>query len=134
VSIAVDTNVLVRYLVRDDDRQYKAARRLVDQASVEGEPIFILLVAIMETEWVLRSFYKLDKASIAQAFAQLLETRDVVVEEPATLEEALYVWAQHPAAEFADCLLTARSAQAGRSRFLTSDVRASKLPGAQWLV
>lgn len=131
MTIAVDTNVIVRLLVRDDEKQFAAATRLVDQAAAASEPILIVLMSILEAEWVLRSAYKLDKASIAQAFTQLLESRDVVIEHAATLEEALYVWAQHPAADFTDCLLAARAAHLGRSRFVTFDVGASKLPRAE---
>ncbi len=65
----------------------------------------ILLGALLETEWVLRSRYRLDKAGIAGAFAALLGSSDVEFEHPATVEEALYVWTRHPAAGFADCLL-----------------------------
>jgi predicted nucleic-acid-binding protein len=64
VTIAVDTNVIVRLLVRDDEKQFAAATRLVDQAAAAGEPILIVLMSILETEWVLRSAYKLDKATI----------------------------------------------------------------------
>jgi predicted nucleic-acid-binding protein len=78
----------VRLLVRDDEKQHAAAKRLVQQAGSAGEPILIVLMAILETEWVLLSHYKLDKASIAQAFMQLLESQDVIIENAATLEEA----------------------------------------------
>jgi predicted nucleic-acid-binding protein len=134
VTIAIDTNVLVRLLVRDDGAQYAAAQRLVNQAAAAEEPVLIVLAALLETEWVLRSRYKLDKASIAGAFTALLESADVEFEHPPTVEEALYVWAQHPEADFADCLLTARAAHLGRSRFLTFDAGAARLPGAELLV
>ena len=134
MTIAIDTNVLVRLLVRDDEAQYAAALRVVNQATAAAQPVLILLGALLETEWVLRSRYKLDKASIAAAFTALLESADVEFEHPPTVEEALYVWAQHPAADFADCLLTARAAHLGRSRFLTFDADAVRLPGVELLV
>jgi predicted nucleic-acid-binding protein len=134
VTRAIDTNAIVRLLVRDDEKHYVAAKRLVQQAGSAGEPIVIVLMAILETEWVLRSHYQLDKASIAQAFTQLLESQDVIIENAATLEEALYVWAQHPGADFADCLLAARATHLGAAQFMTFDVRASKLPGGAMLV
>lgn len=133
MSIAIDTNVLVRLLVRDDEAQYTAAQRLVDKAALAEEPVLIVLGALLETEWVLRSRYRLDKASIAKAFAGLLESADVEFEHPATVEEALYVWAQQPTADFADCLLSARAAHLGRRRFLTFDAGAAVLPGAELL-
>ena len=134
MTIAIDTNVLVRLLVSDDEAQYAAAQRLVDEAAAAEEPVLILLGALLETESVLRSRYKLDKASIAGAFCALLESADVEFEHPPTVEEALYVWAQHPQADFADCLLAARAAHLGRSRFLTFDAGAARLPGAKLLV
>lgn len=133
MTIAIDTNVLVRLLVRDDEAQYAAAQRLVDGAAAE-EPVLIVLGALLETEWVLRSRYHIDKASIAGAFTALLESADVEFEHPPTVEEALYVWAQHAEADFADCLLTARAAHLGRSRFVTFDAGAARLPGAELLV
>ena len=134
MTIAIDTNVLVRLLVRDDEAQYAAAHRLVDQAAAAEEPVLIVLGVLLETEWVLRSRYKLDKASIAGAFTGLLESVDVEFEHPPTVEEALYVWAQHPGTDFADCLLIARAAHLGRSRFLTFDAGAARLPGVELLL
>ncbi|MFT7724151.1 MAG: type II toxin-antitoxin system VapC family toxin [Roseateles sp.] len=133
MSVSIDTNVLVRLLVRDDEMQFAAARRLVEQAAAADEPVLIVLLVLLEAEWVLRSRYQLDKASIAAAFAQLLEAKGVVIEHEPTLEEALYVWAQHPAADFADCLLNARAAHLGRTRFVTFDVGAAKLPRGELL-
>ncbi len=133
MTIAIDTNVLVRLLVRDDEAQFAAALRLVNHAAAADEPVLIVLGVLLETEWVLRSRYKLDKASIADAFIGLLESSDVEFEHPPTVEEALYVWGQHPGADFADCLFTARAAHLGRSRFLTFDAGAARLPGVELL-
>ena len=134
MSIAIDTNVLVRLLVRDDEGQFAAAQRLVAQAAEAEQPVLIVLGALLEAEWVLRSRYKVAKADIADVFAKLLESSDVEFEYPSTVEEALYVWVQHPGADFADCLLSARAAHLGRSRFLTFDARAAKLPGVELLI
>lgn len=131
MSISLDTNVLIRLLVRDDEAQFNAAAALVARAAEAGESLLIVLCALLEAEWVLRSRYKLDKASIASAFTQLPESRGVEFEHEPTVEEALYVWAQHPSADFADCLLLARSSQLGRDRFLTFDAGAAKLPRAE---
>lgn len=134
MSIAIDTNVLVRLLVRDDEAQFDAARRVVDEAAQAEEPVLIMLCALLETEWVLRSRYKLDKAAISGAFAQLLESSDVEFEHEPTVEEALQLWSQLPSADFADCLLSARAVHLGRSRFLTFDAGAARLPRAELLL
>lgn len=134
MSIAVDTNVLVRLLVRDDEAQFALAQRLVDDAAALDEPVLIVLGVLLEAEWVLRSRYKLDKTAVSIAFTQLLETSDVEFEHEPTVEEALYLWGLHPGADFADCLLNARAAHLGRARFVTFDVGASRLPGAELLV
>jgi len=133
MSIAIDTNVLVRLLVRDDEEQYLAALRLLEQAEASGEPILIMLCALLETEWVLRSRYKLDRADIAASFMRLLESGDIEFEHEPTVEETLYLWARYPRADFADCLLAARAAQLGQSRFMTFDADAAELPRGELL-
>lgn len=131
--IAIDTNVLVRLLVRDDEPQFAAARRLVASAATTEQAVLIMLCALWETEWVLRSRYKLDKASISSAFIRLLESGDVAFEDEPTVEEAIHLWNQHPGTDFADCLLNARAAHLGRDRFVTFDFSASRLPRTELL-
>ena len=50
-----DTNVLVRFLLRDDPVQARAAKSAIDGATAQGEPLLVSLLTILETEWVLRS-------------------------------------------------------------------------------
>ncbi|RTL37446.1 MAG: PIN domain-containing protein [Burkholderiales bacterium] len=133
MPIAVDTHVLVRLLVRDDEGQFQAARQLVEQAAAAQEDILILLGVALEIEWVLRSRYRLDKPAIAGAFARLLETQGVAFEHEATLEETLYLWGQNPGADFADCLHVARALHLGCSGFATFDTAAARLPGGELL-
>lgn len=133
MRIALDTNVLVRLLVRDDEGQFQAARQLVEAAEAAGHDVVLLLGVLLETEWVLRSRYRLDKPSIAATFARLLETGGVSFEHEATVEETLYIWAQNPGADFADCLHSARAVHLGCNRFATFDVAAARLPGGELL-
>lgn len=133
MSAAVDTNVLVRVLVQDPaaPAQCAAARLVVDEASASGEPLLITLCALLETERVLRSRYKVDRASMTSAVIAMLETPGIEFEHAPTVEEALFLFEQHPSADFADCLLLARATHLGRNRFLTFDVGAAKLPRAE---
>ncbi len=126
--IGVDTNVLVRYLVRDDQRQFEAARGRIDREAGAAEPVLISLVVLAETEWVLRSRYDLDKAEIAAAFSALLEADDLIFEDEAALEPALYTW-KDSRAGFTDFLVDARHQRLGCRATATFDERALKLEG-----
>lgn len=135
MSIAIDTNVLVRILVQDPTApdQCAAARRLVAEATAAGEPLLVSLCALLETEWVLRSRYQVSREAMAGAFISMLETPAIEFEHDATVEEALYLVDQFPSADFADCLLAARAAQLGRSRFVSFDAGAARLPNGELL-
>jgi predicted nucleic-acid-binding protein len=133
MSAAIDTNVLVRVLVQDltAAAQCAAARDVVAQASASGEPLLVTLCALLETEWVLRSCCKVDRASMTAAVVAMLETPGIEFEHAPAVEEALYLLELHPSADFADCLLVARAAHLGRDRFVTFDAGAAKLPRAE---
>jgi predicted nucleic-acid-binding protein len=133
MSIAIDTNVLVRLLTGDDKPQFQAAKQLMAETDAAGETVLIMLGVLLETEWVLRSCYRRDKAAIASTFARLLEVDGVAFEHEPTFEEALYIWTQHPSADFADCLHNARAAHLGRTRFVTFDAGAAALPRGELL-
>lgn len=132
VGIAIDTNVLVRWLVRDDPAQFKAASRLMAAAEEGGVPVMLLFSVMLETEWVLRSRYRIDKGAIVRAFTQLLETDGLQHEDEAALEEALFRWKESEAG-FTDCMLAAQAGLLRRQPLMTFDAAAAQLPGAQLL-
>jgi predicted nucleic-acid-binding protein len=126
--VGVDTNVLVRYLVRDDQPQYDKARRLIDREVSKGNPVLVNLLVLLETEWVLRSRYELAKAEIVTTFSAMLDTADLAFEDEPSVERAVYSW-KDSAADFADCLIGARNGGLGCRATATFDGRALKLPG-----
>ncbi len=126
--LGVDTNVLVRYLTRDDQPQYEKARRMIDREVAKCEPVLVSLLVLLETEWVLRSRYELAKADIVTAFSALLDTADVTFEDEPSVETAVYSW-KDSATDFADCLIEARNRRLGCRATATFDVRALKLAG-----
>ncbi len=126
--IGLDTNVLVRFLVRDDEAQFERARKLIRREAQAGEPVRIGLLVLLETEWVLRSRYKLTKGEIVGAFSELLSAVDMSFEDEPSIEEALFVWKDSPA-QFADCLIGARHRALGCSATATFDKAAVKLAG-----
>jgi predicted nucleic-acid-binding protein len=125
--IGLDANVLVRFLVADDQRQFEKARRLIRREADSGDPVLISQLVLLECEWVLRSRYGLSKEDILGAFSGLLDATDVRVEEEACVEEALYAW-NESGAEFADCLIGARYRALGCRSTVTFDAQAGKLP------
>jgi predicted nucleic-acid-binding protein len=126
--LGVDTNVIVRYLTRDDKPQYERARRLIDSEVTKGEPVLVSLLVLLETEWVLRSRYEMAKPEIVAAFSALLETADLTFEDEPSVETAIYSW-KDSAAAFADCLIEARNRKLGCRATATFDGKALKLAG-----
>ena len=126
--LGIDTNVLIRFLIRDDEAQYEKASKLIRREVMAGQRVFVSQLVLMETEWVLRSRYALQKAEIMCVFSGLLDATDVQFEDEPSIEEALFVWKDHSAG-FTDCLIAAQNRRLGCTATATFDLKASKLPG-----
>lgn len=126
--LGIDTNVLVRFLVRDDQAQFERARRLIKREVSAGRRVFVNQLVIMETEWVLRSRYAVSKHQIIEALSGLLDAADVQFEDEPAMEQALFLW-KDTAADFADCLIGATNLRLGCRATASFDAKASKLPG-----
>lgn len=100
MTFGLDTNVLVRYLLEDDKRQTVIARQRIQQAVADEQPVQISLLTVLETEWVLRSYGQCDKATVIETLQNLLELRDVEIEQEESLEQALYYY-KNSKADFA---------------------------------
>jgi predicted nucleic-acid-binding protein len=86
------------------EAQFERARRLIKREIGAGEDLFVSLMVLLETEWVLRSRYLLQKAEIVAALSGLLDSTEVRFEDEPAVEETLYFWKDGTAA-FADCLI-----------------------------
>ncbi len=126
--IGLDANVLVRFLVRDDEGQFDRARRLLKREANSGEPVLISLLVLLETEWVLHSRYGLEKPEILGAFSGLLDSVELTFEDEASLEQALFLW-RDSTAQFADCLIGARHWALECRATASFDTQALRLPG-----
>ena len=126
--IGIDTNVLVRFLVRDDEHQFERARRLLKRGIGGGEPVFISHLVLLETEWVLRSRYGVTKTAIVAALNALLDASALQFEDERSIEEAVFTW-KDSTAEFADCLINAHHRALGCRTTATFDAKALKLSG-----
>ena len=125
--LGLDTNVLVRFLVRDHEAQFDRARRLLKREVGSKERVLISLMVLLETEWILRSRYGLQKTHIIDAISALLDATELELEDEPAVEEALYLW-KESAADFADCLIGAHHRRLGCRATATFDARAVKLP------
>ncbi len=103
--IAIDTNVVVRYLVADEDEQFRRSAALI-----EGEPVFLCTTVLLEVEWVLRSLYRLERTKILDALTSFVRLPTVRLEAAATSQQAL-LWAEQ-GMDLADALHLASSTAA----------------------
>jgi predicted nucleic-acid-binding protein len=126
--IGLDTNVLVRFFVRDDQAQFEKAQALIRGASSRGEPVLISQLVLLETEWVLRSRYVLDKHAIIAALSGLLDAVEFAIEDEPSFEQALFTW-KNSSAGFADSLIGARHLRLGCRATASFDAGALRLPG-----
>lgn len=126
--IALDTNVLVRYLVRDDPRQAKIAARLVQKLTTE-RPGYISSPVVVELAWVLRKGYGLEPAPIVAALAKLLEMPNLVVED----EDAVRLATESDHGDFVDRLIHFIGKHAGCETTATFDRGFARLPGVELL-
>ena len=122
--IALDTNVVVRFLTNDDAAQARRARRLI-----EGNEVLIPATVLLETEWVLRAGYGFAQEHIHKGFVDLLGLSTLHTDAPDRVRQALDWYAS--GLDFADALHLAFSRPAGQ--FATFDDklarRASRIEG-----
>jgi len=129
--IALDTNVLVRYLAQDDPRQSALATRLIEERLTKAEPGFISLVALLETVWVMESAYGADAPTVAGIVADLLDSAVLEVQDGAAVADAISRY-REGAVDLHDCLIVSLAAHRG-AKTLTFDAKASRRLGMELL-
>ncbi len=127
---ALDTNVLVRYLVQDDSGQLAAAKRLIGRCVAESNSLFVPVTVTLELEWVLRASFGFTKDDVLQALSNLFSAAELTFESERAVEVALQLYRDGPV-DFADCLHIALAAQAGEQPLWTFDKGAARISGAQ---
>jgi predicted nucleic-acid-binding protein len=118
--IALDTNVLVRFLVEDDEQQSRLAARLIEGAIERDDQLFVSDIVMCETVWVLSSAYRFSRAEIVQALSGLLRARAVVFVSGDSLARALAAYASGKG-DFADYLVREHARAAGADTVATFD-------------
>lgn len=126
--IGLDTNVVTRLLLADDHAQTQRVVKLLKSAQANGTAVLLTLEVIQEVEWVLRSSAKKTKLEFLGLARQLLEARDIEINNEAVLEQALRTY-EKSTADFSECLFLAHYQQLGCDTMLTFDAKAARMTG-----
>lgn len=116
---AVDTNILLRYIVNDDVDQYSIAERFL-KARTADDPAFVSLIVLVELTWVLRRLYRYSRAQVHAVLLLIVETAGLVIEDEyfvSTLVNGKVALRD----ELADHLIAHAALKAGCQRTLTFD-------------
>jgi predicted nucleic-acid-binding protein len=123
---AIDTNLLVRLLVRDDEAQVAAAEKFI------GKGAWVSTLVLAETAWVLDAVYERGAAQLALAVELLLTHADLTLQDADAVAAALGQYRARPATGFSDCLILEIARKAGHLPLGTLDRQLAKLAGAQY--
>ena len=124
---AVDTNVLVRLITRDDVKQVALAEAFVANGA------WVPHLAIAEATWVLGSVYDRGPDAIATAVEMLLSHEHLTVQDTEAVAAAVALFRQQPKVGFSDCLMVEVARKAGHIPLGTFDRHLGKIDGAQRL-
>lgn len=119
---AVDTNVLIRLIVRDDPAQAEEAEKFIVQGA------WVSHLVLVETMWVLDAVYERSAAQIATAVAMFLEHNELTLQDPDVITAALERFRNRPAIGFSDCMILEIARKAGHLPLGTADRALAKLP------
>jgi predicted nucleic-acid-binding protein len=124
---AIDTNVIVRLITRDDPGQTASAENFIRGGA------WVSVVALAEAVWVLSAVYELGSKDLATAVEMLLNHRDLVLQDAERVASAVAVFRAKPSLGFSDCLMLHLARKAGHLPLGTFDRNLAKVDGAQKL-
>jgi predicted nucleic-acid-binding protein len=123
---AVDTNILVRLITRDN-----AQAEIADYFIEKGA--WVSTLALAEATWVLRKTYGLNAADVASAVEMLLKHRDLVLQDSDAVAAGLELFRSQPSLGFSDCLMLHLARKAGHLPLGTFDRVLGRVEGTQKL-
>ena len=130
--IGVDTNVLARLFVTDDERQHLISTQFF-LARSSADPAFVSLVVVAELAWLLSDAYEFAYGSIIEVFQRMLDSPDFVIERSDLLLRTLELGRERRI-DIADSLIAALAREAGSEHTVTFDREAAKrVPGMELL-
>lgn len=116
----IDTNILLRLLVRDDEEQHAACVRLLREARQRGVALYLLPVAVLEIVWVLEKVYRYPRPRVCEIVEAVLNTPELKVEKEEVFRKALAAY-EARSIKFADALMAFWGLEAGLSTIYTLD-------------
>lgn len=131
--IALDTNVLLRYLVQDDPKQSPRATEIIERRLTTQEPGFVSLVCVLEIVWVLGSLYKRTPGEIADHIEMILTADTLQVQNEQEVYQGV-IALRGGLGTFEDALMSALGTWQGCSATLTFDRNAAKRLGGFQLI
>lgn len=124
---ALDTNVLVRFLVQDDDQQSQIVNTLFAAAEAHKQPLFVSSIVVLELMWVLKSAYDVPRAVILDALNELLSLTVLEFQDQLAIRDFV-VSAQDNNYDLSDLLIGQIGLYSGCKTTLTFDKKAAKSP------
>ncbi len=122
---AVDTNVLVRLFVADDPKQTAQAKNFI------GAGAWISHLVLIETLWVLASFYDMDRNALLRAVETLLSNKSLTIQDRESVADAISLFRAHNGVNFSDCLILTTARRYGHAPLGTFDTKLARLEGVQ---
>ncbi len=127
--IGIDTNILLRFFIKDDPVQTPLAVQTIYKLSPE-QPGWLSLLVLAELTWTFRRIFKLDRTAIGGAIRKLLYSQDMVLEQAEVVRQALDLYTSTQA-DFADCVIAVSARFSGCSSVATFDRVAARDLGMQ---
>ncbi len=120
---AIDTNVLVRLITRDEPRQAASADAFIQKGA------WVSLLALAEAMWVLDAVYQRNATELATAIEMLLNHRELTLQDSGVVTDALHLFRSRPALGFSDCLMVQIARNAGHLPLGTFDRALARIDG-----
>ncbi len=122
---AVDTNVLIRFIMKDDEKQAQSVYQLFKQSEQNQQPLFVSLLVVLEVIWVLQSVYEIPDADIVQTFSDLLAMPVLSFKSENVLENFIESTA-NTSFDLSDLLIANSAYSSDCESIFTFDKKASK--------
>jgi predicted nucleic-acid-binding protein len=100
----VDTSVILRILIKDDELKAKAAVNLLKSAGEKGLVLYLLPVAVLETVWVLEKVYSFSRKAVQEVVEAVINTPELKIEQEAVFRKALKAYVEKNI-KFADAVM-----------------------------